>query len=58
MTVTFDEGANGGTDLAFRMDFDSSSDRKTLEEFDGVEAANQTLNRLVGFLNDEAGGAK
>lgn len=58
VTVTFEEGADGDTGLAFRMDFDSASDRETLEELDGVEAANQTLDRLAGFLaNDGAGGA-
>ena len=59
MTVTFDERVDGGTNLTFRMDFDSASDRKTLEEFDDVEAAKQTLDCLAGFLpNDGIGGAK
>lgn len=59
VTVTFEEGAGGDTDLAFRMVFDSASDREMLEEFGGVEAANQTLDSLEGFLaNDGAGGAK
>ncbi|ODR81149.1 hypothetical protein BG842_04795 [Haladaptatus sp. W1] len=59
VTVTFDNGVDGGTDLTFRMDFDSASDRKTLEKFNGVEAAKQTLDCLAGFLaNDGAGGVK
>lgn len=59
VTVAFDEGDGGRTDLTFRMDFDSAADRETLEEFGGVEAANQTLDRLVGFLaNGGAGGGE
>lgn len=59
VTVAFDEGDGGRTDLTFRMDFDSAADRETLEESGGAEAANQTIDRLVGFLvNGGAGGGE
>ncbi|QLG60253.1 SRPBCC domain-containing protein [Halorarum salinum] len=54
--VNLDDGATGGTELAFRMVFDTVTARETLEEHGGVEAARQTLDRLARHLEDRANG--
>lgn len=51
VVVTLDE-RGGGTDLTFRMRFESATERERLEDLGGVEPANQTLDRLAQFLVD------
>lgn len=52
VTTTLDEQHGGRTDVTFRMSFDSVAERESLENSGGVEAADQTLDRLSRFLAD------
>ena len=53
VTVTFDEGEAGGTDLTMEMRFPSSDDLDDAVEFGAVEGAAQTLGRLAEHLSTE-----
>lgn len=50
MSVTFEEGATGSTDLTMQMEFASSAQREHQEGFGAVAGARQTLDRLADHL--------